>query len=569
LKIVAYTSQFFDLDDIDGVQEMRAKLLRILLSGASVAGSILYMLAIIPALEEKLYLLFLFYTVFYSALLGLTYIPKIPYLIRVYSWLAILYIFGVNNLLYSGLNVDAGLFFLSFVIMAVLFFDLRRALVAISMSLASIAAVGFLVVKKNYELGIALPQDDVILWAVGTTIFLLMSFMTTITIYALINGLSEKNEQLNKSSLVIEQKSKEIVERELHFRVLVETSPDAIIRFDLKGYIESVNLAGEKLFALSEEEMIGKNVDVFLGAAERKETDRVFREVLDVGVIKDIELVIQNFAGKNIVVEFSIAPIMGANGIAIGLIGVGKDISEKKKGEILLKEKTEAIRDNQERLQSLTQALILAQENERRIISRELHDDTGQVLVTLKHAVSTIIELDDETDSDIQKERLEKVLQLSDQAITKVRSTSHRLRPPALEVGGINVGLETLCAEISSQTGVHIVYRGENIEGIKDDLAIGLYRFAQEALANVLKHANASRIEIKLELGKNEILLSVKDNGQGYKSDSKQQNGTGLLGLQERFAHFSGTIALKTNASEGCSLSVKVPFLSEESEEKY
>ncbi|NOY97743.1 MAG: PAS domain S-box protein [Chloroflexi bacterium] len=566
MKMPPYFSQLVHLGDISDVQQLREKLLRILLIIASVVGAILFALAMIPAVEGKLLSAVLIYSVFYAGLLGITFIPHISYRFRVNAWLFVLYIFGVVNLVFSGFNVDAGLFFMTYVIMAVLLLDLRKAIVAILLSLGSIAFMGFVVVGGNSDLSIGLSQRNPLLWMVGGTIFFLVGFITTISVSVLLHGLAENLIKVKKISSVLEQKNKEVLESELHFRSLVETSPDVIMRFDLRGKIEAVNLAGESMLGLPQEEILGKNLGIFLSPEEQIRVDHVLDRVLAEGVVRDVELSIRHKDGTFVPVEFSAAQILDARGDVIGVIGVGKHITEKKKAEELLRAQTEEIKLSQQRLRTLTHQLISAQENERRVIARELHDDAGQALVTLKHGISMILEeLNDGKGQTLLEERLERSLELANQAIACVRSASHRLRPPALEVGGIDVGLEELCRQCSLQTRLQVSYRGENLSGIPDDLAISLYRFVQEALTNTLKHADASEADVRLMHKDDQIVLSVVDNGCGVRDGWAQQSGIGLLGLQERLALFSGRIDVDPRVARGYSITAIVPWKKETS----
>jgi len=149
-----------------------------------------------------------------------------------------------------------------------------------------------------------------------------------------------------------------------------------------------------------------------------------------------------------------------------------------------------------------------------------------------------------------------------------IRSASHRLRPPALEVGGIDVGLEELCRRSSLQTHLQINYKGVNLLGIPDDLAISLYRFVQEALTNTLKHAEASNVDVRLTYQGDKIILSVADNGCESKELWTQQSGIGLLCLQERFALFSGKIEVDLCGAQGYLITVTVPWKKEISQQE-
>lgn len=562
MKIISYFLQFFKLDDISDIQQLREKILQKLLFSASVLGAAAYALAIIPAIERKIFSAVLIYSISYAGFLGITFIPHTPYRFRVYGLLFFLYVLGLHNLSHSGFNVDAGLFFLTHVVIAVLFLDLRKANIALVLCLISIACMGFLTVQNNYALSISLSQRNPFLWMIGGLIFLFAGVITTLSISVLITGLTENLEKTKKISFTLERKNKELFESELHFRSLVETSPNAIIRFDKQGALEAVNLAGEMLLGYQQAEVLGKNVNDFLSSEEQNRVKHTLEQVFVEGIIvRDFNISLQHKSGTPVLVELSAAPILNAREDIVGVICIGKDITDKTRAEEALRAQAEEIKINRQELRTLTHQLISAQEDERRVISRELHDDAGQALVTLKHGISIILEeLNDEKGSIILEERLERSLDLIDQAMAYVRSASHRLRPPALEVGGLDVGLQELCRQSSLQTNLQINYEGVTLLEIPDDLAISLYRFVQEALTNTLKHAEASDVDVRLTYRDDKIILSVADNGCGYRKGQVQQRGSGLIGLQERFAFFSGRIDVDLRRTQGYSITVTVPW---------
>jgi len=561
MNIPAYFTELFHMGDISDIQELREKILRILLNSASILGVIIYSLAMYTALVGMVFTAAAVYSFFYVILLGITYFPNIRYQFRVYGLLFFLFALGFHNLTHSGLNVDAGLFFLTYVIMAALLLDIRKARIALGLSLVSIAYMGFEIVQKDIDLSIGLPQNNPFLWLIGGAIYTFVGYTTTLTLSILFNGLVDNLKKTKKSSAELDRKNKEILERELRYRSLVETSPNAILGLDIKGNIEMVNIAGEKLLGAPKNEIIGKNLDIFLDIEEQNEVDHISDLVMGEGVVRDKEISIRRFDGDQTFVEFSTAQIRDANDEAIGLIGIGKDITERKKADEIAQALAEEISTSQKLLRRLTQQIISAQEDERRLISRELHDDAGHALVTLKYSIDAIIEgLGDDKDCGPIMENLLNCIDLTDQAMATLRTTSHRLRPPALDVGGLHVGLEELCNQYSSQTNIQVGYQGVEIIKLPDDLSICLYRFVQEALTNTLKHAGASEADVHLTLSDGKILLSVLDNGRGPANADMQQSGIGLLGLRERFALFSGKIEIENSPSGGYSVIAEVPW---------
>lgn len=209
-------------------------------------------------------------------------------------------------------------------------------------------------------------------------------------------------------------------------------------------------------------------------------------------------------------------------------------------------------------MSGLTGEIMLIQENERRIISRELHDNTGQKLVILQESLGISLSNLPEEFTTI-KNRLAGDLILIDQVSNQIRSVSHKLRPPILEVGGIHVSLDELCRECSEQTSVNFHYQGEHVQGLPDNIGITLYRVAQEAVANILKHSQANEVSVKLRYRKGLIFLSISDNGVGD-SMASDHTGIGLIGLRERLNLLGGRLKIYSRTGQGFLLKALIPW---------
>ena len=347
---------FLNISHLTGdstAQQIREKLLRVLLYFASAIGGLIYIFALFPVVQEKLFGAVLLYSLFYFTLVGIAFIPGVSYRFRAYSWIFILYFLAINNLIYSGLNVDAGLFFITHVIMTALLLDLRRAIISLFLNLFSISFAGFLIVAGDVNFVLGLPQTDPVLWLVGGTIFLLMGLVSTISVGTLINGLVDNLRRLEETSSTLTLRNKEIQESESNYRVLFDTSPDVIVRFDLNGIIKAVNYAGEKILGLPRNRILEMNIDEFIQSDERSLANQMFEEALREGMVRDAELRIRSFSGVAVFVEFSIAQILDANNNIVGLIAVGKDVSEKKRISKITQAQREELIKNQNQLRDL------------------------------------------------------------------------------------------------------------------------------------------------------------------------------------------------------------------------
>jgi signal transduction histidine kinase len=250
-------------------------------------------------------------------------------------------------------------------------------------------------------------------------------------------------------------------------------------------------------------------------------------------------------------------------------MGVSRDITERKRAEEELRqardfleervaERTEELLDSQEKMRSLTAQTVKTQEEERRTISRELHDDAGQALITLQYSLAAVQNELPETEA-FSRARLTDSLRIIDQTMQHIRSLAHRLRPPVLDIGGIDLSLQEYCREQTERTNIPILYRGQDIPGLTDEISISLYRFVQEGLTNVLKHAQATQVKVRLQYKMGEISISVSDNGRGMK-DPDQPGGIGLLGIKERLKLLGGRLETHSSKGRGTKLVAYVPW---------
>ncbi len=354
---------------------------------------------------------------------------------------------------------------------------------------------------------------------------------------------------------------------EEQYRKLTEASHDMIFIIDRQDRIEYINSFGANLLGHEAQEMIGQPRARFFPSETSGKQEPSIKWVLRTGEALSAES-INAFQKQTIWLNTWMVPLKDASGQITSVLGVSRDITGRKRVEEDLREarnqldervlaRTRELLATQEKLRILTAQTIAAQEGERRAISRELHDEAGQALITLKYGLAAIQSELPETET-IWRRRLSDSMTIIDQTMTHIRALAHSLRPPVLEVGGIDLSLQDYCQELSKRTQIPIYYQGEDIPGLPDEIGISLYRFVQEALTNILKHAHATEVKVRLQLRKGEITLSVSDNGRGMK-DVTQTGGLGLLGINERLNLLGGRLEIKSQKGRGSRLVARVP----------
>lgn len=218
------------------------------------------------------------------------------------------------------------------------------------------------------------------------------------------------------------------------------------------------------------------------------------------------------------------------------------------------------VHKGRERSRQLAQQLVIVQEQERQHVSRELHDQAGQILVALQITLGLLqAELPAELES--PRQQLGEAVNLAKLAIDDVRNLARNLRPPILEQTGLNNALSLLCNDFAHYTRLKIKYQGQDVPDLPDALVISFYRFLQEALTNAAKHAQAQAIDVNLRLHQGKISLTVADDGIGFNPhDQKGPTGVGLIGMQERFEMLGGWLEIDSRPGQGTRLAASAPL---------
>jgi len=217
---------------------------------------------------------------------------------------------------------------------------------------------------------------------------------------------------------------------------------------------------------------------------------------------------------------------------------------------------------DREQLQLLANQVIQAQEDERQRISRELHDDTAQVLFAQLLRLTAL-----KASSNDEVRRLSEELEdMTVEAIESVRRLALELRPPALDDLGLREALGAAAQRFEDQTGVVPEYTVDGLrERLSPEVELVLYRVAQEALTNIFKHAEATRVDIRLHRGVDDVLLTVEDDGCGFDVEAVRVRdgrglGLGLFGMEERVQLVGGTLSIEQIRPHGTRVTACIPM---------
>lgn len=211
----------------------------------------------------------------------------------------------------------------------------------------------------------------------------------------------------------------------------------------------------------------------------------------------------------------------------------------------------------EEQMRQLSHGLVSTQEEERRKLSRELHDHVGQTLTALKMAVSRA---ERSADDPPRARALADARELVENLMQTVRDLSLGLRPSMLDDFGLGPALEWLVRDFQRRSGleVRLTITGP-VSGLSDVLRTCIYRVVQEALTNCARHADARHVEVVVHLVAREVVVTVRDDGKGLPKG--EARGLGLVGIEERARELGGEMRLRSTPSAGTEVTVRVPVI--------
>ena len=337
-------------------------------------------------------------------------------------------------------------------------------------------------------------------------------------------------------------------ESEERYRELFENARDAIYVHDLEGTYIRINKAAERLSGYSREEIVGHSFWKFVAPDHiHRVRENFFTKLGKKGeTTYEIDLIAKD--GRRVPIEVSSRAIY-ENGVLVGIQGMARDITERKLA--------------QDALTMFSRQLIEAQEDERRRIARELHDQIGQVLTAVKMNLHTVqqVSQDSEVNGYI-KDNMEAV----DEALRLVRDLSVDLRPPVLDDFGLATALRWYVDRYAKRTGLEVevvIDLPDENERFSRDLETACFRIAQEALTNVVRHSQANMVLLQLVKNENVLLLTVRDDGVGFDLESLRRRAPrvatlGLISMQERAYFAGGTIEIDSVISKGTEVRLRL-----------
>lgn len=356
------------------------------------------------------------------------------------------------------------------------------------------------------------------------------------------------------AAYLITRTEKRLQASEQAFRTLVENSPDMIVRFDKHYRRVLINPAYYRESGIAQGAAQNKTPDEFWWKASisGEEYKAKLRQVMETGLPADILMEWEKPDGQLVSHSVRIVPEHNSAGEIIGTLAISRNITDLRNAERQLKQ-------SHAQLHELSVHREVVQEEERKSIARELHDELGQILTALHMNVS-VLRLKFGKANPPLMEHVKTLAKMVETTMQVVRRVVSSLRPAALDMG-IASALEWLAEEFTLHSGIDCKLTMEEKEIVLDETrALAIFRIVQESLTNVARHAQASQVEVVLKRKNTAYFLQVRDNGKGFDPAAPKPKSFGLAGLRERVFTLGGELAVLSTTGHGTSIEVHLPI---------
>jgi len=335
------------------------------------------------------------------------------------------------------------------------------------------------------------------------------------------------------------------------YRGIFDNASDAIMVQDLNGNILAANDATAKLTGYSNEDLLQMTAPKLLSESDIEIARDVQRRLLQgetIGEPYDLRLIKKD--GTDVLVRFTSNPIV-SDGKPVGLQHIARDVTKERQME--------------ENLRYYIEQITKAQEEERKRIARELHDETVQQLIALSHQLEDFTRNNKRLSQD-DIERLGRWRRHIKDAQQGLRWFIRELRPPMIDDLGLLPAVKWLKeeSEVVSEMSIDLKVVGDE-RRFNPEVELVLFRIVQESLANVRRHAEASKVEILLEFARDKTTVTISDNGKGFQmpealGDMSRLGKLGLIGMEERVRLLRGSLTVKSEVGVGTTVTVMVPI---------
>jgi PAS domain S-box-containing protein len=372
--------------------------------------------------------------------------------------------------------------------------------------------------------------------------------------------LARKADELRRDAIVMRQ-------QEQRFRSLLEAAPDSMVICRADGAIAIVNSKTEDLFQYSRRELLERDIRMLIrdwnyeALARRHEHTN---ELNPPSRAANLGIVATHRNGTMFPVEINMSPLQTDEGLMI--INAIRDISERVRIEEQRRRAEDQLNILNVRLRALSANVQSAREKEAARIAREIHDELGSLLTTLKWDLEAADKMLARADTQLQvstlRDKIRGMMIITDTTVNTVRRIAAELRPTILDDLGLLEAVEWQGQQFQTRTGI-VCHYNCSLErtALNRDQATAVFRIFQEALTNILRHAKAQTVEIAIRELEGEFELVVQDDGRGMRTDENSAHSSvGILGMQERAHLVGGEVEIAAAHGGGTSVTVRIPI---------
>lgn len=373
--------------------------------------------------------------------------------------------------------------------------------------------------------------------------------------------LRKRNENLE---ILIKKQTSEFQDIKVRYSKVTEYILEYFWEVDPKGVFNYISPVVVKILGFDSEEILGKKSLFDFCLYDKNTESKEFFDNIFAQRKNFMGNVIQclNKNGGKVWLTISGFPIFDSNDNFSGYIGVNHDITKQRVAEEANKNHLAKINDYQKKLKNLYFELSIAEEKERRTIAEYLHDGLGQ---TISIAAIKLSAIASGLDEPLVKKPLEEISELLREAIAESRTLVYDLSPPILFELGLISAIKWKLEQVENKYGIATIFSSEeNSIVLATDIKVLLFRIVCELLNNTIKHADASFIQVELRKNKNNLNITVSDNGKGFEFNPGMNlsdlGGFGLFSINERLDSLQGSLTIKTKTLKGTQMIVIVPI---------
>src|SRR4030043_1363726 len=335
------------------------------------------------------------------------------------------------------------------------------------------------------------------------------------------------------------------------YEELFTNASDAIWVHDIDGKIVIANKACEKVTGYSPDELIAKNVSEIMlpdSLSIARETKTKLMKGQSIDQRYDQRFLKKD--GSEAIIEL-FTRLIRVEGKPVAFQNIARDVTEERR-----------LRDN---LRLPIHKTLMAQEEERTRIARELHDDVAQSILLLSRRLDILISGGTYKSPKAPVSKLEDIQAIANEAYKSLQRYARDLRPSILDQMGLVAALNWLAEELGKELRIKTTVKSDKLPPLPSEVELAMFRIAQETLNNIRKHAKASAVNITVQLISNNLKMTITDNGKGFLTsrltgDLAREGKLGVLGMEERARLIGGDLNIKSEPGKGTTVLARAPI---------